>query len=206
MIYLAKGGSWLTLGQVIGVLFGVILTLGFANLLTQDSYGTYKYVLSVTGFIAAFSLTGIGTAVTMATAQGYKNVLRIGFISNVKWSIPMAIIGTGTSLYYLVMGNVVLAVSIFIAVFFTISLNSTNLFAAYLRGKKEFKKETLYGFAISIIPPMILLGTIVVTNNVIIIISVYFISISGTSFILFLKTMRATENKEDEKCQGSVKS
>src|SRR5689334_12787395 len=58
MVYLAKGSFWLTLGQVAASASGLLLVIGFANLLPKEVYGTYKLILSLAGIIASFSLTG----------------------------------------------------------------------------------------------------------------------------------------------------
>lgn len=102
----------------------------------------------------------------------------------------MIIIGLGVSVYYLVQGDSELSISIFIAVLFSALLACSNLYGPYLRGKKLFRTETTYGFAISIIPPLILLATIFLTHRVLYIILIYFITITSTSLFLYFKTRR----------------
>ncbi len=45
MIYLVKGGFWLTLGQIISSVSSLLLVIAFANLLPKETYGIYKYFL-----------------------------------------------------------------------------------------------------------------------------------------------------------------
>ena len=66
MLYLAKSGSWLSFGHGFAMLSGFFMSLAFANLFPRESFGTYKFVLSMAGILGAFSLTGMGTAVTQA--------------------------------------------------------------------------------------------------------------------------------------------
>ena len=46
MIYLAKGGFWLTLGQIISSVSSFALAVAFANFLPKEVYGNYKYIIS----------------------------------------------------------------------------------------------------------------------------------------------------------------
>ena len=169
---------------------GFILSLCFANLLPKEVYGSYKFVLSMAALIGAFSLTGLGDAVTRASARGHEGVLKKGFETGLKWSIPMIIVGLGVSIYYLAQGDSELSISIFIAVLFSSLLACSNLYGPYLKGRKLFKTEAVYGFAISIIPPLVLLATIFLTHRVLYIILIYFFTITSTSLFFYLKTLR----------------
>src|SRR3990167_10664736 len=70
MVYLASGGFWLVLGQIIFALSAFILAVAFANLVPQATYGTYKNLTSMAAMFAIFSLPGMAVAVTRASAQG----------------------------------------------------------------------------------------------------------------------------------------
>ena len=76
MLYLARGGFWLTLGQGLGIIAGLLLVIGFANLLPKEVYGNYKFILSLGGIIGAFTLTGMSIAVTQAVARGFEGNFR----------------------------------------------------------------------------------------------------------------------------------
>src|SRR3989344_4033868 len=72
MVYLAKGGFWLVVGQLIvsGVSFG--LSVAFANLLEPDVYGTYRYILTIFNFLAIPTLTGINVALREQLLKGWR--------------------------------------------------------------------------------------------------------------------------------------
>ena len=59
MVYVARGGFWVTAGNIVSALAAFGLAVAYANLLPKESYGTYKYILSLAGIIGAFSLTGL---------------------------------------------------------------------------------------------------------------------------------------------------
>src|ERR1041384_6093938 len=90
--YLLKGGFWLSASQVIATLSGFLMSIAFANLISKEAFGIYKYALSVAGIIGALSLTGMGTAVTRSVAKGFES-LRQGFRTNLKWSLGITVAG-----------------------------------------------------------------------------------------------------------------
>src|SRR3990167_1429927 len=87
MIYLAKSGSWLSLSQGIAMLAGFLISIAFANLFPKESFGTYKFVLSMVAILGVFSFTGLNTSIIQSTARGFGGSLRQGFRISFKWSI-----------------------------------------------------------------------------------------------------------------------
>ncbi|HEY4510903.1 MAG TPA: oligosaccharide flippase family protein, partial [Candidatus Paceibacterota bacterium] len=87
MLYLAKGGFWITLGQGISTIAGLALAVGFANLISKEVYGTYSFILSLAGVISVLTLTGTRTAMTQAVARGFEGTLRASFWMSIRWSI-----------------------------------------------------------------------------------------------------------------------
>src|SRR3989338_3757032 len=76
MVYLVKGNSWLILSQVVSILASLAVDVAFANLITPEEYGNYKYVFSLAGIISAFTLSGLTVAVLRATARGHEGTLK----------------------------------------------------------------------------------------------------------------------------------
>ena len=75
MLYLASGSFWYVAGQVITSLSTLALAVAFANLVSPEVYGTYKYVLSLAGIFSIASLPGISTAIARAVARGNESVI-----------------------------------------------------------------------------------------------------------------------------------
>ncbi|HEX9608834.1 MAG TPA: oligosaccharide flippase family protein, partial [Candidatus Paceibacterota bacterium] len=75
MVYLTKGGIWLSISQGVAMVTGLLVAIAFANLLTPETFGTYKFVLSLAGIIGAFSLTGMSTALIRSVANGQEGAL-----------------------------------------------------------------------------------------------------------------------------------
>ncbi len=104
-VYLAKGGFWLTLGQFFSLAAAFLSAIAFANLLDPTTYGNYRYVLSLLGILAIFSLDGVGDAVTQAVARGLEGSFYTGFKTKLKWGAIGSLIAIGAAIYYWIRGN-----------------------------------------------------------------------------------------------------
>lgn len=176
MVYLAGGGFWLSLGTVASALSSFILSIAFANLIPPAAYGIYKYVLSLASVFNAFTLTGLETAVIEAVSRGKEGVLRQAFWTNLVWSIPVAIVATGGAGYYFLNGNIILGFSLlFIALVQPLTV-SVSMAAAFLNGKKAFRITAGYYAIDNLFPTAVLVAVMLVSQNILWIISVYFLS------------------------------
>lgn len=190
MVYLAKGGFWLALGQILATASGLLLIIGFANLLPKDVYGNYKLVLSLAGILAAFTLTGMGTAVTQAVARGADGVFRTAFWVELRWSVLIMLAALSGSIYYFVNGNRVIAISLVIVGVCVPIIESTSLYGDFLNGKKDFRTGALYGVIRGLVPATVILVTILLTKDVVLIVLAYFLSHAVTSSILYLRVLK----------------
>ncbi len=189
MIYLFESGFWLTFGQIITMIFGLALAIGFANLVSKEVYGNYKFILALAGILSIFTLSGIGTAITQAVARGFEGTLKVGFSSLLKWSFLITTVSLSISLYYFINNNNTLALSLLIIGIFSPLLKSTSLYGSFLEGKKDFKTNALYGVLRNTIPIVATFITILFTQNIVIIIFVYFFSNTAISSILYIRTL-----------------
>src|SRR5688572_20479176 len=71
MLYLARGGFWTVLNFVVAGSVSIALAVAFANLLPKETYGTYRYVLSIANAFGFLALTGMNAAVTRSVARGH---------------------------------------------------------------------------------------------------------------------------------------
>lgn len=191
MVYLARGGSWLTAGQIISTASGILLAIAFANLLPKEVYGIYKYVLAVAAILAIPTLSGMGTAITQAVARGFEG----SFLPALKTQIRWGLLGSAGSLtvagYYYLNGNNTLAIAFLIAAFFIPFADTFNQFDAVLSGKKLFAASTKYNSAIKVGGVAALIATIFLTDNLFLVLLAYF----GAYTILRLIFLRRTLKK-----------
>src|SRR3989344_3617190 len=143
-VYVAKSGFWLSLGQIFSSGLAFLLSIFFANYVSKDIYGQYKFVLSITGILGALSLTGMGTIVIQAVARGAEGILKDAVKTTLRWGFIILLFGLGGSVYYFLNGNNVLGFSMLIAALALPITNSFGLYGGYFSGKKNFKMSTLY--------------------------------------------------------------
>lgn len=190
MIYLAQGGSWLGLGQVVSMSAVFLTSIAFANLLPPETYGLYKYILSVTSIILITTLSGMDSAVTQAVARDYEGTLNVGVKTKIKWGV----LGTSVSLfmagYYYLQGNTELTLALCIVSLFVPFSESFDMYNSLLWGKKLFSAQTKYNIIRKIITLIILIGTLFVTKNILIIITAYFATLTIPAGFFFWRTVK----------------
>lgn len=204
MIYIVKGQFWLVLGNTIGVVGGVLLTVVFANFLEPETFGTYKYVLALAGFISAFTLGGMGGAVMRAVALGKRNVVLPVSRISAFWSLPAAFLAFTCAGYYFWNGNIILGAGLLLAAL-TIPLSSVfGLYKSIMIGNKDFKNLSLSSFR-ALIPVAGLITATLISGNILIIIATYFllnILVSGSMYLWSIRKYRIVSegaNSEDIK-------
>ncbi len=185
MIYLAKGGSLLGIGQVVSSFVAFLLSVAFANLFPPEAYGVYKYILSVIAITGAFALTGMDTAVAQAVARGLDGTLRTGFRAMFRWTLITSGITTCVALYYFLNGNSALAWSLIIAALAMPILKSAVLYNGFLIGKKNFGRKVRFGMVYDSIPAMCIAASLFFTQSPLIVVLVYFISYTVTALVLY---------------------
>lgn len=139
MIFLVKAGFWTSATKIIVTASSILLSVALANLLTQQDYGIYKYLISIVGLLSTFTLSGLNSALIPAIAQGYEKSYKIGYKLQLKWSLLASLISGGIGTYYLVQGNSNLAIAFFLMAVFYPLYTAPEINAAYVIGKKLFK-------------------------------------------------------------------
>ena len=143
-IYLATGGFWLIVQQIISIFTGLLLYVCFANFLSPHDYGIYKYVLSIVALLGIFNLEGMNTSLIRSVAKGFDGSLTVALKEKIKWSRAGSIILLGICGYYFLRENTTYAILFLIAAFFFSFYSIFNVYLSFLNGKKDFKKRTTY--------------------------------------------------------------
>lgn len=190
MVYLARGSFWLTLGQFMASVTAFVLSIAFANLVSQETYGTYKYILSIAGILSAITLTGLGTAITQAVTHGHEKIVTGAFWINFKWSAGFIVTSIILSIYYFYHENDILGISMLIIAVGVPIISGFNVFASYLNGKKKFKEVTLYWIILNIAASLCILITLFITKNILSLIAVYFVSYATFGAYFYFRTLR----------------
>lgn len=195
MVYLAKGGFWLTLTRIIATITGLISTLALANFLSKDDFGLYKYVLSLAGIAAAFSLSGVGTAITQSAARGFHGALKFGFKAATRYGWLTTVVALAMAGYYAWNDHTMLAWSMFVVALLQPLAQNAILWSPYLTGLRRFDVETKLSSVNAIVPTIVVVATAWLYPTPLAIVIAWFVSTSVTAYICYRKTLSGhTEN------------
>lgn len=199
MVYLAKGGSWLTLNKIIAAAAAFALSVSMANLLPKSAYGVYRYTLSLVAIFSIAALPGINTAMTLAVAKGFDGSIWKALKTKLLWS-TLGFLGAGSAaLYYFAQGNQTLGITVLIGAF-SIPLLDGIVVYGILQGKKLFHLSAIYNSISQVIVTGAMIATLFATNNVVLVILAFYLSSSLTQlFFFFLTVRRCKENNRVDK-------
>jgi len=198
MVYLAHGGTWLTFGQFVTAGASFVLSVAFANLVPQAVYGTYRYITSLAATLSAVSLTGMGTALVQSVARGFEGVIRGAFWMSVRWSVVLVLISFVGAIYYYLHGNVILSISLLFIGSFSPFLNSANLATYFANGKKDFARLSIYNIVKGVFPAVVLIGTLFLTDSVLVIIFTYFFANTVAALLVYGDALRFYKPNEQD--------
>ncbi len=175
MLYLVRGGSWLTLGQVIATITVFGTAIAFAHLVPKDIYGTYKYALAVVGILSITTLPGVNTYMAQAIARGAEGTFMAGVRARILWGL-FGSAGAGiAAFYYLWNGNVQLAAALAVAALFIPFVETLGLYNTYLQSTRRFKESIQYFAVVQLGSAIVLIGTMFFTTNILILLLAYFL-------------------------------
>lgn len=188
--YLARGGFWSTVDFIVGSLLSFVLLYVFANFLPQETFGTYKYILSLAGSLSFLTLTGLNSAVAQAVAKtGNNGILPYAVKLQLKWNFFFTLVAGIMGLYYFWSGSSLLAYSLWlmaIAYPFDILLNT---YGPFLVGKKDFKRSTLYGSTTNIIHMSALIIAALFSDSILFLLAAYLLFRILPNLFFYLKTV-----------------
>lgn len=198
-VYLASGGFWLGLTQIVSMATSFLLALVFANLVEPDTYGKYKYVLSLMAIFSISSLSGIETAITQATARNLDGSFYTGFKAKFKWGLIGSVSAIGLAAYYIYRGNYVLPIPLLIGAALMPLIQASSVYGSFLTGKKLFRAGAKYGIISHIIFAGAMAATMLFTKNIFWLIAAYFISNALLGYLFYLLTkFKFRPNKEED--------
>ena len=190
MLYIAKNGFWVLVGQSANSILSFVLVIAFANLLPKEAFGTYRYILSIAGILNVFTLSGMNAAVSRSVARGNDGVLWQSVRYQLIWNLLMVGAFCVLGIYYILNDNSAYAYSfVFLGLFVPATL-AFNTYGAYLEGKKEFKYAQILGFLSTLVYSIGMLVALLLTNSVTWLIAVYGITTFVPSLVFFLRVQK----------------
>ncbi len=174
--YLARGGFFLTLINISSAVVGFTLTIAFANLIPQETYGTYRYILSAYALLAVFALPGMDNALIRATSRGEDGAyIRTARIKLFTGFLATAVSGIA-ALWYGTHGNHTLALLFLIAGAAVPLLESMQLYGPFLNGKQRYGLWSVLEIGVQVSSSLALLITIIFSQDIFLITVIYFMA------------------------------
>ena len=196
MVYLAKGGFWLTTGKIGIMLISLGTMAAFANWLPAKTFGTYQFVISIAGIAAIAGLPGIKTALVRSIAKGKEGSLNIAFKEKFSWSL----IGSAGLIilagWYFINENFLLAGAFLVPAIFLPLKTSAGIFASFWQGKKRFDIRTKLSIALDLGIAATLITALFFTNKLWLILTAFLGSTAFFYTIAYLYTKNKVKNKE----------
>tara|TARA_B100000745_G_scaffold290355_1_gene229216 strand:+ start:15303 stop:16484 length:1182 start_codon:yes stop_codon:yes gene_type:complete len=190
MVYLAKGGFWLSLGSIASHISVFIIAIAFANLLPKEVYGTYKYIISVATILSFFTLQGMAESIIQSVARGYEQTFIQATKMKVRWGLVGSFVGLGIAAYYFVNENMMLATAFLIVAAFVPIWNTFNVYNSLLAGRRRFDISTKYHLASQLFILIATVSALLLTDNLFILLIVFFSSWTMVRIFFYIRTLK----------------
>lgn len=190
MVYLAKNSFWQTFGQAVSGAFSFVLILVFAKYLPKETYGVYKYILSLAAVLNIFTLTGVRRAVVQAVADGYDGALKVAVKYQLKWNIVLFLSFLALGAYYTINNNLEIAISLIVIGLFSPFTNAFNTYGAYLEGRREFKLNNIFSASSTVVYVLGMLIAVALSGQVVWLVFAYATTTLATTLYFYYQTLR----------------
>ncbi len=197
--YFIGGGVWLTVGQVASIIIAFALSIAFANLVSKEVFGTYKYIQSAYGLVALVVLPGLATATTRSISRSFDGTVIRSFKYKIYYGLIASAFCLGAAVYYAIHDNSTLSTAFLIIAICLPFTEAANLYTSVLEGKKLFRVETIIDILATIALTLSLVAVLYWSKNVLILILTYFVFLAVGRLICFIFTVKKylTNRKTD---------
>lgn len=194
--YIVRGGFWLTAAKIFSTLASLISSVAFANLLPEETYGTFRYVLSIVSLLSIPTLYGIETSLTRSIAKGNYGDMETALRTRLKWGVLGGFASIGMAGYYYYTGNTILCLSFLIVAVFVPVMDAFHTYIAVLSGKKKFdvlaRDEVITRMSVALLLALL----VFFTDNVLYILFTFFFSTTILRYAFLRHVFRSEERNE----------
>jgi len=199
MVYLAQGGFWLTLGKVAASVASLVLAVAFANLLHPETYGVYKFVLSIIAILTLATLPGIDTAYVRAVARGKEHIM-LPLLTEMRWGLLGGAASLAFAGYYFFQGNNALALAFAFAAVFIPVMDPLALYDQLFTGRRAFSVSTKLGLIARLATTLVIIGTLFFLPTLIAVLLAYLAGwtiVRGIFFWYSVKTYKPNQERDE---------
>lgn len=189
MVYVVRQGFWSFSNQVVSSTSSAIAVIVLANILSKESFGQYRYVLSVIPIVALFTLPGVAPAITRSVARDESVDLPKTVRTEVRWGLFGSLAALGIAIFYFVHGDGVLSSAFVITALSLPLLQSFSIYSAYLKGKRDFKTATIYGSISSVFQVAVLIIAAFATKNILVVLGSFLFGQIVAQYFFYKKTL-----------------
>lgn len=179
--YLARGSFWQLIGQFAGLAIAFLLSILYAQFLSKEIYGSYRYIISILGIMNIFALSDMSTTIVRSIARGFdgtfRKAMKIVFLSSL--AIPLA--GAGIAFFFIRQGSPGIAIGILFASLLAPFSEGLSHWRAYYNGMREFQKKTMRTLIVHATTGITMTGTVLFL----------FATSPGASYAIVLLTVAA---------------
>jgi len=197
-VYILKHSLPLGIGSIISIIAAFLLSVFLAWALPKETYGQYRYILSIVSILAISSLQGMNIAIIQAVAKGFDKAFKKGLKTKFKWSLFGSIGSIIVAIYFWSQGNIEFTISFLIIAIFLPLFKGGETYQYYLDGKKLFGKRVTYTTIIQILASVFIVIVLLFTKSLIVLILVYFASYSILRLIFLYITIRKIKPNKKE--------
>lgn len=199
MLYVIRGGFWITLFQITTAITGLLVTVVLTNVLPKELFGQYKYVLAIQSVLAIFNLPGIGESVIRkVSVDGHVNLFDL-IKTKIKWAFVGGLISILISIYYIINGNSTLSILFLIVAITLPFFESFTLYISFHKGRKDFKTYSRYMALTNIFQAVAVVIVALTTKNIFLIMATLLISQSLLGLLFFRMTVKNNPEQVDSK-------
>jgi len=189
-VYIAQGNFWQIFNQIITTILTLGLTILFANLLPKETYGLYRYILSLAGVLNIFTLTGMNRAVAQAVAAGNEGSFKTTVKYQLKWNLMQFVAFLILATYYFINDNNQLGIAMIVLGIFSPITFALNTYGAYLEGKRNFRLNNLFSTLSTIIYVLGMALVILISDEVIWLVVAYSAATFGSTILFYYLTIK----------------
>ncbi len=143
MVYMFKNSFWVFVGQAATSITALVVMVLLANILSKETLGEYRFIVSAITILSVFTLQGMNPAVVQSVARG--NVLDITNIvaTKIRWGLVGLVVTLGISGYYFLQSNELLSWAFLIIAAALPLYGAYFLYFFYLQGQQRFAQASI---------------------------------------------------------------
>ena len=202
--YLGVGGFWLTASKFVSTGGAFITSVLFANLLPQESYGTYRYVLSYVSIFTITTLPGIDTAlirsINLGGSKNFLNALAV----KMKWGMLGALVSACFAAYFFWKDDSTLGIAFLIVAAFLPFMDPFYLYMSYYNAVREYGLFTKSHLIVKTAVVIAISVTVLLSKSVLALLFVYFLIHTLMRFVFLKKAITKTRMHAPDDGRGMI--